>query len=458
MNEHKLLIERIESLVDRNNQPDWEDVVRRAEAPAREESPARTRRSTRSYLVRRLVPAFVVAAAFIAVGLIAPWQHGPSSTVMQRAAAAIGDEPILQAVLQNEDGSPANYIDLATGRAARVFSKTKVWYDKDRKYLYARIGYESGGVFTLDYTLLMTPAWSASSTGMSPGYSEEDIPLSALTGFFDDYHSVLEDGSAHVVGTGTLSEHDVTWIEWAPKPVGCPSFTPAESPSTCTERVAIDKASSLPLQIAWLHEGAVQDAVDILSIETLPAGSFDFPHPKIQTTRRRLAGLRADEVVATDLPGAAEAIPGALWPGRGISSLELTGVSRATLSGSWPSGFPAVLGTGTEITEAGIELRYGSGNMEILWPEHKTAQTEDGRGVVIHEQKANPRVGFWPWSYAAAPAGSLLTLPADNIYEVHGNVGEYLGWLEKDGIWVEIEASSRELLLEAARALKPIPK
>ena len=33
--------------------------------------------------------------------------------------------------------------------------------------------------------------------------------------------------------------------------------------------------------------------------------------------------------------------------------------------------------------------------------------------------------------------------------------GRY-GWLEKNGTYVFINASSRELLLEAARALKPI--
>ncbi len=456
MNDHRQLIGRIEALVDRDNRPDWEDVVRRAEAPTREESPARARRSKRSYLVRRLVPAFVLAAAFIAVGLIAPWQHGPGSTVMQRAAAALGDEPILQAVLQNESASPASYIDLATGRETQVFPRTKVWYDKDRRYLFARIGNESGGVFALGYALLMTPAWVASSLPamLSPSYLETDIPLSALIGFFDNYRSALEDGSAHVAGTGTLKGHDVTWIEWAPKPTSCPFLTPDVSTATCTERVATDKTSSLPLQIAWLHEGAVLAAVDVLSIEALPAGSFDFSKPKPTTLP---ADLRADGIVATDLPGVAEALPGALWSGGSISSLELTGVSRATLSTPNRRKPAAITGTGIEITEAGIELRYGnSSNTDSLWSEHNIAQTEDGRGVVIHEQKANPRAYFWPSPYAAAPAGSLLTLPADNMLGERGNLGKYFGYLEKDGIWVEIEASSRELLLEAARALVPI--
>jgi len=66
MNDHRQLSKRLEALVDHNNRPDWKDVVRRAdEAPVQGATPVR--RSKRSYLARRLVPAFVLAAAIIAL-------------------------------------------------------------------------------------------------------------------------------------------------------------------------------------------------------------------------------------------------------------------------------------------------------------------------------------------------------------------------------------------------------
>ena len=75
---------------------------------------AQARRSRRSYLARRLVPVVALAAAVFALVMVAPWQHGPGSTVMERALAAITDEPVLHAVLNNP--TVRTYIDLETGR------------------------------------------------------------------------------------------------------------------------------------------------------------------------------------------------------------------------------------------------------------------------------------------------------------------------------------------------------
>ena len=65
---------------------------------------------------------------------------------------------------------------------------------------------------------------------------------------------------------------------------------------------------------------------------------------------------------------------------------------------------------------------------------------------MIHEYRADLQtiLGFPP-----PPAGSVLT-------PIVSNGSGYSCWLERDGLYVEITASSRELMLAAAGALQPI--
>ena len=95
---HQPLLDRLEALIDRENRPDWQDVIRRAGQ--------RKARSRRSYLTRRLVPVIVLVAAIVALGLIAPWRHGPS--LIDRALAAIGNGPLIHGVVREVrgDGTP----------------------------------------------------------------------------------------------------------------------------------------------------------------------------------------------------------------------------------------------------------------------------------------------------------------------------------------------------------------
>jgi hypothetical protein len=95
------------------------------------------------------------------------------------------------------------------------------------------------------------------------------------------------------------------------------------------------------------------------------------------------------------------------------------------------------------IVEPAVELHYGEGLANSLWSQN---QMPGATGVVIHEYRAALRtiLGFPP-----PPAGSVLTQIPDN-----GGVRHC--WLEKDGLFVEVIASNRELMLAAADALQPI--
>jgi len=447
---------------------DWEDVVRRAEAPGEAPDAGRARRSRRSYLAKRLVPAFALAAVALAIGMIAPWQHGPGSTILGRALAAIGDKPVLHVEYRHlssktyaESKEGQSYVDLATGRVIPIVETNEVWYDRERSFQREKFVVEAEGVFPARVVtdILKTP--EGSWTADRENYPGSDTPVSPplwMTGFFDHYQAALENGTARVEGSGTLDGHDVTWIGLGSSE--CSIAVMVTPSNECEQRVAIDKVSSKPLRVETLTGGSLLDAIEILSIETLPAGSGDFAKPekkKLQTTSAKAlsltlvwgpntkqtsnAGAPDLQVASTDLPGAVKTLPGALWAGNSIASLPLSGVSRATANSFDQEGKPVV--------QTGVELHYGDGQAAALWSETPSDNELSGNGVVIHEQKASTDWTFWPdaWAYETPesdpPAGLM-------------RMGDQRGWLEKDGFFVLIVAPNHDLLLEAARALEPI--
>jgi hypothetical protein len=382
---------------------------------------ARTRRPRRSYLARRLVPVLVITAAALVIGLIAPWQHGrsfTSSAVAERALVAIGNRPVLHVVLR-DDGSAWTYIDLASGQERPMTITTEIWYDNARHFEHQKHSIEGERAYTSE--VLQTPAGTWASHDIDPGKPHAPSIDPALGEFVDGYRSALENGTAHVAGTGTVDGHDVTWIELSAK-------------NGCTERVAVDQTSSLPIQIENRCRTDV-GIYEIDSIETLPAGSGDFSKPeKIPSLSWKMG---RDQVASTTPSDAVQALPGALWVGESISSLQLSSVYSATLMTQYLSNGSA------PFYETGIQLHYGDGSPAVMWPETSTTSKEpSGGNVVLQEEKSDSN--FWFWLYPAAPAGSMET----------DGVGD--GWLVQNGIYVFIHASNQELLLEAARALEPI--
>ena len=410
--------------------------------------PARSRRSRRSYLARRLVPVFVLAAVALAIGLIAPWDHGRSftdSAVAERALVAIGDGPVLHVVLRQK--TDYSYIDLASGQERPAVGIEEIWYDNERHFEHLKDSSELSPD-SEDHEILQTPTGTWASGDINPGKPHAPIIDPALSEFFDGYRSALKNGNAHVTGRGTINGHNVTWIEFAVKP-GCTHTykTCTERGCThifkaCTERVAIDEASSLPLEIEWLRKGKVASTIEIASIETLPAGRGDFSKPKKLPSRSYQLGH--GQVTSITPSDAVKVLPGAVWAGKSISTFQLSSVSRATLTTRtfltttvpFPSEHESSMST-----EIGIELHYGNGSSAVLWWDPATDEFPSGSNVVLQEA-AKPDMSFW--HDKTPPAGIMLT----------DNGGD--GWLVNNGIYIYIHASSQKLLLEAARALKPI--
>jgi len=408
MTDHQPLFDRLEALVDRNKLPDWDDVVRRAEAPASEGRPAATKRSRRSYLATRLVPALALAIILIALGSIAPWKGSPSFT--DRALAAIGEGPVIHAVLRYETGF--SYIDLRTGREKPQLQTTEIWFDSKRHF--GHFVYRIDGSITADLL----------STGKVPRLDP------ALTGFVDGYRSALKKGAAHVVGKGRLNGHAVTWIEVP--------FAKVE-----TERIAVDDGSSLPLRVEYRNRiaGSSDGSYDILSIETLPEDGGNFVAASKGPRNRQATGAS----VPASLSDVSEALPGALWVGKSISGQSLSRIARTTSTTDHNAA-----GRVTPRSEAGIELNYGDGSPQVM------AGARSRKAFLRLDEAARPRPDRWNLQFVL-PRSSPMTYCGPKPSPTDSRLPrQCAGFVFKNGVYVTILASSHDLLLAAARALEPI--
>lgn len=392
--------------------------------------PAQSRRPRRSYLARRLVPVVALAAAAFAFVMIAPWQHGPASTVIQRALAAIGDEPVMHVITRSDTGF--TYVDLASGREAPQLNSLEIWYDRERRFFHIKDSIDGH----LVHEGLWTPAgvWQSDQPPISGDHVDRlhRGPLDpALEQFFDHYRSALKNGEARPAGSGTIDGHEVNWIEL--------SLDGGES--QYFERVAIDSGTALPIRVELSSDGKVEHGYDVVSIETMPAGEGDFTAPK-----GGLAKVYGEsQKTPISLSEAAAALPGALSTGDSIAGLSFSSVTREDLSITYPKSSEQ-----TPLVFTGVEIRYGAG-----LPRRSGAprsEWEGGHGDFVTLQEAAAPQPLYGWSFLGVTrSGTILISPGGELV-----LNGLEGFLVKNGIYVHIQASSRDLLLEAARALEPI--
>jgi len=390
-------------------------------------------RSRRSYLTRRLVPVFVLAAAAFAFVLVAPWGSSPS--LNERALAAIGDEPVIHAVLSGETGM--TYIDLATGQSSPQIRQTEIWYDGKRHIEHWRTRIDG----QIIYDSLETPTGVTSSEG--PFYGRHDDPKldPALAGFVDSYRSALENGDASVVGPGTVDGHNVTWIE----------FRVSNNPRwDATERVAVDDSSALPLRIEEFLNGKSGGGSDVTLIESLPEGSGDFAAPKVSPPSYSSMRDRGNPVSPAE---AVKALPNALWAGDSVAGLPLSSMMRWTLTGlaEPDSGLKRT-------TNNGIEIHYGHGWRYPETPVSPAGTTPNGSFAWIEETTTPVAVySLGGLSEVLPPTGTLVFDYCEARPGTQSIFGRGChGFVFENGVYVYISASDRDLLLATARALEPI--
>jgi hypothetical protein len=190
----------------------------------------------------------------------------------------------------------------------------------------------------------------------------------------------------------------------------------------------------------------------ITTIETVPAASADFSRPTANELRAQPSFGEAhdNKSLALDASAIATAVPGALWAGASVADLALVAATKQDLKTSFAHGTPAAQ------TGVGVELDYGA---------FSHGRPDWSRPFIRISQAPSRVLGFgiqWGFAQGETPPPGQLYVQRTGRGKVYGPDGKplppsppiALGFTVIDGTYVTIQASDRELLLNAARSLK----
>ncbi len=323
--------------------------------------------------------AATTAVAAAALLLFAATSVQPS--LVDRALAAVGDEPVLHAVVRQTGQSPTTLVELSTGRrinAPRIVT-TEIWFDEERALEHTithttgeqtrdelstpqGITSESGPVWTCAYiaahpveaTRAGVSCNFSGENGTTPRHAPEPPPTvdPALTGFVDGYRQALASGAARRVGKGTVRGRRVYWLELR---LPDPDTNPGDPRVDFRERVAVDSDTYRPLVIMPIVDGAAGSAYDVLGIGTVSRGDADFSRPKLIPPQDRPISANVRVTGELDLAGATEVLgTRPLWAGPELDGLKLAAIQRQEIT----TGYGRDSGVPTRVTPV-VSLIYG---------------------------------------------------------------------------------------------------
>jgi hypothetical protein len=365
---------------------------------------------------RRRTSGIVVAAATACViavaGAVLPARLGDQSRlrVVERALAAVSDGPVIHGIVENMQ-SRAYLVDLASGEEVVEAERHEYWYDAKRGALNARL---TVGDAVLNEISL------ARSFGPPPSHR-------ALA-FATHYREALEGGRARVVRWETL--------DGTRSPVLSIDVPAWRNPRTgqvlqpgYTEEVVVDGKSYKPLRFRHLPgPDVVAGPVywwRVVTIET--ADRIDEGYLRRAEPRRwkRFAPSQDTKVTAEEA-GTALGRP-ALWAGTELDGAPLTRIGVVTSTITWLDG--------RETKTPSLFIRY----------EDPSAKRSLWMTVALSRDFS----GHWgPVDGAAVPPGKVRLKQGDR--------GLWFGNVERGGLYVNLQSPERQLVLAAAKALKPL--
>jgi hypothetical protein len=398
----------LDELVPRRQPPDgWEAIVISATA-----SSVRRRR----WLVRS-VPVGAVAAAVAVLVLAWPFAGGgPSGTILQRAAAALGDGPVVHAVIQ--DGWGGTLIDLQSGTRTQIHGDEEIWYDPSR------------GI----HDVSLFDGIVQSDAVYPPG------KVSYLDKTFADiatgYRQALQNGSAHVLGPDVLDGTPVYWIRVDTQML--PDVADGKLHAWAHD-VAVSRSSYQPVATRETRDGKTgpDGNSTILKIETLAAGEGNFTRETPNTNGEAMKSERGGTMTTSEA-SAALGQP-ALWAGQSAAGLDLARIEKTTIS----EGYDRQSGTWAK-THTTVTLFYGKLDASSTLP---------GIGV------PNPttpyvEVSESPTLFLGFQRGvGNYSPPEGSVFIVGGSIGI----MQLGGLHLALEASSEDLLLAVARDMQQVP-
>jgi hypothetical protein len=371
---------------------------------------------------RRWVAAALPVAAVAAAALVAlAWpfdSSGPQGTILERAAAAIGDGPVLHAVIKQ--GWGGTLVDLKSGERRKARTELEVWYDPARGI---RETSRFEGVVEYD--------------GVIPPGRVEYLEKT-LGGIATGYREALENGTARVLEDGVVEGEPVHWIRVDTKML--PDVADGKLHEWAHD-VAVSKETAEVVATRETRDREVSPGgiSIVLEAETLPAGAGDFDRRLSEGPEGPFSFNPVGEESLTRSEASAVLGRPALWAGPRVGDLELARIwkdvrrERDGRDGPWREYY-------------GVSVFYG-----VVDADGKPAGI-DGPSEVFQRhawirQSVTRDLGF--------RAGTRNWVPPAGVVYL---AGPGSGLMAVDGIHVVIQASNEELVLAAARALEPVPE
>jgi hypothetical protein len=430
---------------------DWERVVADARRGTQRRVPLAS---------RWRVGALAVAVATTAA-LVLAWPFaGRHDTLLGHALAAVGNGPVLHAVLRGEWGG--TLVDLSTGARKAVYGDDEFWFDIEtgRTHEVVRLG----GVVQDEE--LSTP----------------EKPAAELAALGRDYRRALESGTARVAGEDTLDGTPIVWITIRSELL--PDVADGKD-HEWAQQIAVSKHTYEPVALRETRDGKPgPDTLQrVLGLELIGRDPVDFTRsrPSLDGTAFKQGREPISRAQAATVLGRPP-----LWLGESYNGLPLAQVYRETtvvgrqrrvrLTGAKAAA--ATRCSRQRGTAAGdCFRRLGLESVEVrpdgVFTSKGPIRWQDGgSGLVLWYgavgvdpgARLDNAVPLYGRPYVALTesnsassfrrgAGSYVP-PAGSVFLAAGGTS---GYLQRGGTQVGVEAGSESAVLSAARALAPMP-
>ena len=349
----------------------------------------------------RVAGVATIAAGIAAVVLLWPGGNG-NGGILDRAAAALGDNAVLHLVGEGQTGE--TLVNLKTGERKPQTMRVELW--SDRKFDRVHFIVRAHGVAT-DVLL---------PDDLQHGIRAGDVDP-AFGGFWTGYRKALDDGDATVESSGTIDGHDVYWLRFKSVRKGEPG-----------SEVAIDRKTYKPVVLRTFTSPTAHNDTHILVAETVPFDGADFK--RVGQSMFGAAGSSSSGGGSAAAPTqSAHPVVRAPWltPGDEVAGLKLASVGSLST-------------TTNGRTLQGVELRYG------------------GRGYgpksLTVDELSKPDD---PAAWKSIPSG-WIDIEKGQGSDSTQTFDTWTGKVVKDGVYATIDtAAGEDAVLEAARALAPAP-
>lgn len=377
--------------------------------------------------IARLGAFAVVVSAAVSLALVQPWSGGGGGLVGQALAAIPGNGRVVHALLSSRIPG-VEIVDLRTGRVQPEQVTYEFWFDPDRDLLHTLIRRDD--VVISD--IVATPEKTVSAAGTVLGGTSDSLDPTLLA-FASGYRQALASGAARPIGR-TLAGNRVPPTVDVTTPFG-------------REQVTLDRTTLRPRVIRPLLPNGKPSpqTARVIALSTLSPSAANFVTHAHHTTPS-LSGGAVEASTPIAIAQAHRALPRTpLWVGEQLAGLPLHLLVRQRLSRMYPTGANA------KTSGSGIDLIYGA----------LRNGRPDWRASFLEIQQApapEPAYGFLsgPLRVEPLPPRGLLRLEREVPSGTSGHA-LWRGELRRAGLYLALTGSSRDLVVIAARVLRPIP-